>query len=194
MNFFIKKYQKSSLALISVALLSVSSLSQAEYEFQTSGINICKQGSYLDLFKESLTAYLGSEAEYEKYYQEKERGLRDNLRAQAFVSASTHLYRYNYQPRSLMSEATIYDYIAGGVSQYDVNVVEVEPDSFGDITRVTLRSFGRDELPLQLFIGRSTILGPGVHYQKRLESFIDSLAFPINGSRAECKTLNDTTW
>lgn len=190
---FIKKYQKSSLAFMSIALLSASSLAQAEPdEYQSSKIDLCVQNSTLS-DKEVFFNVGYSEESYEKIYQDHEASIRDALKEQTYVRVWTHLYSYGLQPRFLLSEAVIYDF-STGVFNYDRKEVPTNSDSFGVDSTLVVRSFGKDQSPSQFLGGASTISGPGLHYQKILVSYLGELPPIREGFRTGCRKIDDLTW
>lgn len=171
MKISIKKYQNSSLALVCVALLSASSLSQASEVWNNSHIYLC--GDHLGYLGEDGTA--GEEDH-----------MRIDLRKQASVSMLSNTMGYTVGPRYLIDQASIINTNPSNpINISDINVELKEADSFYVLSDLIIRSFDLD--PEQVLTGRTTILGPGVHHVN--ETTVRFGDLPINEVhyRASCK-------
>lgn len=162
MKTSIKKYQNNSLALVCVALLSASSLSQASQVWNDSTVKLC--GDHVGYLGEHGTAG-------------EEDSLRIDLRKQASVHIRSSTMGLTVGPRYLIDQASITNTNPNNpINISDISVKLKESDSFYVLSNLTIRSFDLD--PEQVLTGSTMILGPGVHYAN--EATVRFGDLPIN--------------
>jgi len=172
MKCSIKKYQKSSLTLISIALLSASSLTQATQEWNDSTIKLC--GQYVDWSDGSTSTEIEASQSM----------LREDLRKQAYVSIRSSTMGYHLEPRYLTDTAYIFPPVGSVVSAKSEKIKQ--PGEFYVLSDVLIRSFNLE--PENFLIGRTEISAPGVHIVNQEHLRLGDL--PVNELvySASCKT------
>lgn len=160
----IKKYHKSSLTLISIALLSVATFSQAQAaeEWNGSTIKLCGKFQGWGAGAPRLnTGYSLSMVEGMDAHEET--SLREDLRRQASVSIRSHTMGFNLEPRFLINEVSIINTNSNNpINISDSSAKIRHSGQFYVLSNLLIRSFDLD--PDQILTGKTTISGPGVHY------------------------------
>ena len=177
----IKKYQKSSLTLISVALLSVTTFSQAQ-EWNDSSIKLC--GKFKSILNEEALLNAGYSLSSIEAMKE---GIREDLKQQAYVYISSSNVSFSLEPRYLTDEVSIINTNPNNPINISDRSAKINgPDDFYVLSNLFIRSLDLD--PDQILTGKTTISGPGVHYVNEATVRLGDL--PVNqvAYRPSCKT------
>lgn len=189
MKFSIKKHQKSSLTLISIALFSVSSISQAGYN--SSRMHLCMQNSTFD--KEYYRSIGASEAFIETNYNINETSIREELREQVYLNVRSFSLQYYLEPVFITSEASIINTDPSNpINLYKRKEMLKNPGDWMIHSNIILRSFDRD--PSQVLTGKTTILGPGLHFISGATRSISDLPPIRKDLRLSCAWFSDSDY